>query len=285
MAEEGTGSGESGTPGEGDAGAGGENAHAWLGENPSAELVQVVEKKGWKGPVDAVKAYENAERLIGADKAGRAIVMPKDDATPEERAAFFDKLGRPSDAADYKFDVPEGSPEGYADGARAKFHELGLTSAQAEALVAWNNEFATTHGTKAAEAAEAARVADEQAQEAALKTEWGAKYDENVAQAQAAAKAFGLDEAQLDKLEGALGFSGLMKFMQNLGARVGEGQLEGGQGGTGGAMTPAEAQSALKALNSDAEFMKAWTDKRHPGHEDAVARKTALVRMTVGEAA
>lgn len=280
MSEE-TGSGDAGTPGEGGEPA----AHAWLGESPPAELLQVVERKGWKGPADAVKAYDHAERVLGADKAGRAVIVPKDDATPEERSAFFERLGRPADATGYEFEVPEGSPDGYADGARAKFHELGLTAAQAKALVEWNNEFATTHATKAAESAEATRLADEQRQEQELKTEWGAAYDEKVGQAKTAAKAFGLDEAQLDKLEGALGFSGLMKFMQNLGARVGESGFHDGEGGTGGTMTPAEAQSALRALNNDAKFLEAWTNKRHPGHEEAVARKSALVRMTTGAAA
>lgn len=82
----------------------------------------------------AKKAYEQ-EKLLGS-----TIRIPKEDAPPEEREAFLNKLGRPEKADGYQLEAPKDMPEGLpydgelAASFKAKAHELGLTQAQAAGL-------------------------------------------------------------------------------------------------------------------------------------------------------
>ncbi len=57
--------------------------------------------KGWlankhyESPEVLVSAHWSLEKLMGHDRAGRTVVVPGETATPEERATFLAKLGRP----------------------------------------------------------------------------------------------------------------------------------------------------------------------------------------------
>lgn len=85
----------------------------------------------------AKQAY-NQEKLLG-----NAIRIPGKDATPEEREAFLNKLGRPATADKYEFSMPKDLPaELPYDGEAAKAyaqqaHKLGLTKEQAAGLHDW----------------------------------------------------------------------------------------------------------------------------------------------------
>lgn len=89
----------------------------------------------FKDPKALAKHAFNQEKLLG-----NAIRVPKEDATPEEREAFLNKLGRPEKPDGYQFEPPKDMPEGmpydgeFANGFKAKAHELGLTAQQAAGL-------------------------------------------------------------------------------------------------------------------------------------------------------
>lgn len=97
--------------------------------------------RGWlqtKGLADVsalAKSARESEKLLGG-----MVKLPGKDATPEEREAFFNKLGRPEKQDGYQFTAPKEMPEGLPyDGEKAKSfkdmsHKLGLTQAQATAL-------------------------------------------------------------------------------------------------------------------------------------------------------
>jgi hypothetical protein len=93
----------------------------WLGKNEALKT----------DPKALAKHAFNQEKLLGS-----AIRVPGKDATPEERAAFLDKLGRPPSADKYQVTVPEKMPEGlpydgeFAKRAAATAHSLGLTQDQ-----------------------------------------------------------------------------------------------------------------------------------------------------------
>lgn len=79
----------------------------------------------------AKSAYEQ-EKMLGG-----SIRLPGKDATPEEKDAFYNKLGRPATPDGYEFNVPADLPEGLPyDGERAKalkaeLHAKGFTKEQA----------------------------------------------------------------------------------------------------------------------------------------------------------
>lgn len=245
-------------------------APAWL-KGADETTVGYVQNKGWTEPVQVLEGYRNLEKLLGADKAGRAVVLPGDKAEPAEVAAFYDKLGRPADPKDYKIAVPEGYDTGFAEAARAKFHELGITAKQAEGLAAWNNEY--VGGLAAKQQNQTAEAFQKDV--ATLKEEWGAAHDQNVVVARNVVNALGWDAAKIDKLSASIGHAELMKTLHQLGTRMGEDAFVGGKDTQyGGAMTPGQAKARIQELRND----KAFAAKYLSRDADAVAEMTKLQR-------
>lgn len=217
------------------------------------EALGYVQNKQWKGPVDVLNSYRNLEKLtkVGAD---RLLQLPGDD-NADAWGQVYDRLGRPKTPAEYGIKPPEkgGDPK-LVEAATTKFHELGLSAKQAAGVAEFWNKYA---GETVAQrdSAYQASVAEDTAK---LKSEWGTKYDENVRLAQTAAKAFGIEAAEIDKLESALGFGKLIKMMHNIGSRVAtEDTLVTGADGrqTGGfGMTKEAALSKRGELLKDSAF-------------------------------
>ncbi|MBM4071985.1 MAG: hypothetical protein FJ271_24125 [Planctomycetes bacterium] len=255
--------------GQGDASAAAASSSSWIASIPDNDLRGWVQTKGFREPIDALNSYRNLEKLIGADKAGRTVLLPAkwDDAA--EVGAFFDKLGRPKEPGGYTM-PKEGVDAEMATWAQSTFHEAGLTQRQAELVIGkWQDLIGKK--TTAAQEAYRAGVAQE---EAALKKEWGAAYDDQVKKARAVAKIFGVDEAIVNRLEGELGFGDLMRFFSDLARRVGEDPLERGQGQQSfdGAMTPDAAKAELTRLGGDKEFVR-----RYLAHDTDASKKMEQV--------
>lgn len=202
----------------------------------------------------AAKSYYNLEKIFGADKAGRTVSLPSNWDDPNETGALFDKLGRPKSPDEYEL-PKDAVDEDFAKAARTKFHELGLSAKQAKALGEWFDGV----GKGRVEAAQQASAQQLQLEQEGLRKEWGAAHDAKIAQARAAAQALGVDAQVMEKLEGALGYSGLLKFFANVGARTGESRpLSEGNGG--GVMTPSQARDRINGLMQDKDFSRRLTE-------------------------
>jgi len=253
--------------------------------------IQDADLRGWAegkhfheaSPEQALKSHMHLEKLFTADKAGHTVRVLTDSSTPEEVNEFYTKLGRPEEASGYDLAVPEGADGAFAEAAAAKFHELGLTSKQASELGDWWNGQASG-AVEQTTADYEAGVANDTAE---LRKEWGAAYDKNISAAKAAASEFGLDATQVDGMEKALGFGGLMRFMQNIGSKLGEDIVEGTDANTGSeVLTPAAAKQKMNELQADPQWTEAFFGGReHPGHADAVFRKEQLAKLISGVAA
>lgn len=233
-------------------------ASAWTdGFDPDS--LGFVQNKGWAGPKDVLTSYRNLEKLVGAGPDKLLQIPGADDA--DAWNSVYNRLGRPEKPEDYSINMPkEMADEEFAGWARNTFHELGLTNKQAEALSTKWNEYM---GGRQGQSQEAYKMEVAQ-QNDALKKEWGAAYDQNLTMAKTAAREFGLDGATIDKLEQAMGFAGLMKFMQGIGSKIGEASFVSGDGaGAGnnfGAMTPQGAMQQISALRADPAFVKRYTE-------------------------
>jgi hypothetical protein len=113
-----------------------------------------------------LKSYEHAQKLLG--KQANAVIIPKDDAAPEEVAAFRAKLGVPDSVEKYATKI-EGLPEGMAlDEAGVKqfnelAHKTGLTPSQAQEAVKFYAGIEAQRATAAQEAAKAEYAAGQKA--------------------------------------------------------------------------------------------------------------------------
>jgi hypothetical protein len=114
---------------------------------------------------------------------------------------------------------------------------------------------------------------------AALKTEWGAAFEQNLGLAKKALAHYGNPALTAELERTGLGNSPeLAKVMAKLGGQLSEDNLIGRNTAPDGDRinSPTEAKQQISALRGDKEFLKAYADNKHPGHADAVAKMTKL---------
>ena len=269
---------QSGNEGQG-AGGGGSGGEG--GGQPWYAGFQDPQVKEWVGSVNgaspesiAQKAW-HLEKVLGADKAGRAVIWPKDDADTEGWSQIHAKLGRPAKPEEYELVVPEGDNGDFAKTVAPVLHKLGITKAQAKGL----SEFLNEHGS-AQQRAQAEKAASEgKAADLELRGAWGAAYEKNAEMVERAAAKFGMTSEQLLALRQAMGPKNAMEFMHKIGATLVEDSFVGGDGvRSNGAMTPAAAKQRLEELKGDT----AWLDKLLAGDTKVRAEKDALDAAVMG---
>lgn len=277
----------SGGDGGGQGGGGGDSApppdfdwSATLGDR-HAEFAPVLTAKGWKSPVDLLSAYSVLEK----DSAGR-VAIPGEGATDEERAAFFNALGRPATAKEYGLVKPEGMPDAEWDGERmGRFgdaaHALGLSAAQAKGIIDWLAKD-TNDQVAAFEAELPKRQEAHQAKVTeGLRQAFGAETPAALERAKRAYATYVTDDAAraaIDLLSEKAGEVEIIKMFAAIGRDIGESRLKGaGQGG--GTVTPEAARTELQRLKADPTFREAFTNAGHPQHKEMVAKHNELAQQ------
>lgn len=238
----------------------------WWDSIEDSDLKGYVANKGWKDSTELARGYQNLEKLLGSEK----LPMPKGDDDVEGWNKLYSKLGRPETPEGYGIKAADGQDPTLANAAASKFHELGLTEKQGQALTNWWAE--QSQGLLDAQSAAQAQSAEQAITE--LKNEWGDKYDENVELGRRAAREYGLDADALGKIENALGTKGLLDLMAKIGRGQGEAEFIG-QGKSSFGMSPEAARARIQALKGDAE----WTQRYLKGDADARAELERLHRL------
>jgi hypothetical protein len=258
-----------------------------------AETLGFWQNKGYdvtsplKVAAELTKQYRAAEKHIGAPP-DQIVRMPKADATPQEIAAFRQRLGAPVEAKDYDFSAvkdaagqPIAAP--IADALRASFHTHGITKDAAPAValdvVKALDSVRTTQSTL-----DAAKLTE---QRATLEKNWGGKdsttYQFNHLQAMEGARRLGITPEAVKALESQIGYASVMDSMRKIGAARSEDIfVESGQSGAAGKVTTREgAMSRKQELFAD----KAWVTRLNAGDAQAKAEWKQLNQMIEGEAA
>lgn len=219
------------------------------------QLKGFVQTKGFKGPGEVLNSYQNLEKLMGGPR--EKLIRIPDKADDPAWSDVWGKLGRPADAKEYNFEVPEGGDPKLAEWAKGTFHKLNLPKPQADALAKEWNAMANQVQAQQKEAYQNHLTQDT----AALKKEWGAAFEQNVAVGAKAARAFGIDGDTIDKLEMAMGHAKVMKLMHTLGSKIGEDSFQGSNSsnqGFGSVMTPAQAKFKLEQLKADQKWVTGY---------------------------
>jgi hypothetical protein len=220
----------------------------------SEDVRGYVQNKGFKDPGAAIEAYRNLEKLRGVPE-DRLLKLPEKDDDTQGWDGIYQKLGKPATPEGYKVQTKDAE---FGKWAQGTFHELGLSTKQAEKLMGKWNAYAENLNKGQLESYHQKVEQDNQS----LKTEWGQAFDQNIGVAQRAARGLGFDATTIDALEKSMGFSGVMKLMHGLGAKMGEGNFVSGDARTSnftGAMTPEAAKNRITALRSDPTFVQKYT--------------------------
>lgn len=202
------------------------------------------------------KVTDLTKRLEGA------VLVPGENATDAERAAFFGKIGRPETPDKYSIAKPADLPEGIpysAEGEKAfreQMHKLGVSDAHAKATWDWYWGM-SKQGFEAHQKAESDKAkADQTATETALNTlkgEWkGDDFKVNSELATRAFKKFAGDSIEANKLIAETKINGValgdhpvfLKLFHAIAKAVGDDQMHpGGGGGQGGGSDEEKAKS------------------------------------------
>lgn len=139
------------------------------------------------------------EYLSLKESAGNTVAIPGEGSTPEEVAAFRERLGVPKNPEDYKI---SGSEDGEFDSQFSKLAlQVGLTAEQAQKLHGELFQYSKAKESSLLEQAAQARKASEDK----LKAEWGSSFEKN----DAAARRFLMLAGP--ELTDALGESGVLE--------------------------------------------------------------------------
>jgi hypothetical protein len=207
-----------------------------------------LQNKGYGSLEDTIAAHRSLESKLGAGR----FSVPSDWTNAEQATAAYKALGLPDQVGDnYKFELPEGADPALSTGFAEAAHATGVLPHQAQALFQWYTGLEAAQGEAAATAQREAATADI----AALKSGagWGADFEANDAIAGQAAKAFGLEQ-KMPALAAALGAKGALQFLYDLGKKIGEDKLEGGEARElRGNMTAQAAAEAKKTFMADTD--------------------------------
>lgn len=90
----------------------------------------------FKDPSALAKSWVNAQKMIGAEK----VVIPGKDATDEDWAAFYNKIGRPESPDKYEVKGQDGKDLIADKNFKELAYKTGLTVKQVENLVKYDQE-------------------------------------------------------------------------------------------------------------------------------------------------
>jgi len=235
-------------------------APAPVPQNPTwSDSVKDADTRTWLGTKNfpdaetAFKSHRNLESLMGADKAGRTVMMPKDDGDAEGWKQLNAKLGVPETADGYKLPVPEGEDPEFSKTASKWFHEAGVRPAAANKIAERWNAWAKEQVT-AIDAEVDARVDREMK---SLDAEWGDKAQENNQLALRGLNAFLKDAGIPDDdaaantiktLKRELGADKLIKFFKKIGDAMAESTFAGSDNKGGFSQSVKSAQDRIREI-------------------------------------
>jgi hypothetical protein len=224
----------------------------WDSSVKDPEVKAFLANKNYAEPEMAFKAYRSLETMLGADKAGRTAILPKDDNDAEGRKAFYAKIGVPETPEGYKLPMPPGADPEFSKTASQWFHANGVPAKAAEGIATqWNSWLGEQ--VKAQETADKARSEQDVNN---LKLEWAHEFDQKAEFARRAfrtiGKESGLEDADLAKLEGAIGAAKMLKMFSRIGQAGGEANMVGNDDSAATfGVTPSAAQKEIDQILED----------------------------------
>ena len=224
---------------------------------------------------EAFKGYDEAQKLIGA----KGVIVPGENAKPEEQEKFYNTLGRPEKSDGYKLTPIENlhpnlkmTPESEAS-FKGLMHKHGLSTKQADGFHKDFFSAMSTALTKKDEESDATKHETEKA----LRAEWGAEYDNNLGKSKRLIEKYGGANAR--EAFGELGNNPqVLKTIANIAKKFSEDGFIKGDKVTNVEMGDARKKISEIQLNLEHPF-----HKKGLGHDEAVEEMKRLHQIAYPE--
>ena len=220
-----------------------------------------------------VKSYLSAQRLVGLDK----IAIPNHLATDDDWDQVYQKLGRPSNPNEYKYNLKDSKLDDNSLKAFSEHaHKLGLLPKQADGIINYYNELANASVIDANSKAETSRLEAEKT----LRQEFGPAYNNKINAAKNLASATLGDDFLSNTIlaDGSkLGDNPtVVKAFANLASKLSEDTIV--KGDSPSYMTTSEIEKQIATLTQP---NTPYWNKQHPNHAQAVKEVYELNELKV----
>ena len=243
---------------------------SWYSKFADENARGYAELKGFKSPEDAVTAARHLESIVGAEKAGKTLVIPGADATDADWKAYHAKLGVPQSPADYKLLAEGQEATPFTAKMQEALFEAKIPAEAAKVLTAKYGEYVA--------AMEQQRIDAKTAQINKEDTEFRAEkdYAEHYEIARRAIEATQGHEA-FKALKEQVGFKAAKDFFLKLGRGMGEHDFVQGTPSAFG-MSVEAAKVELKTFTTDTAKRNAFL----AGDSKLRARRDTLLNIIAG---
>ena len=189
-----------------------------------------------------LKSYRGLEAKMGA--GNDKLIMRPDMDDPEQVEKFYQELGRPEKAEEYKAPEGEIDPAFFGNMQQAA-HKAGLTPSQMEILGAAYQD----NMGQSAEAFQNEVTLQQETETADLKKEWGSDFDRRIGEIARFGKESGLPDEAVQALEDGFGTKTMLTYLYGLAEKTGSGSTVNTQ--TDSHATPKEAAGKMNSLMSE----------------------------------
>jgi hypothetical protein len=244
---------------------------------------------------ESIKGFKDlgswaVSNIAREEKARSAIYIPGKDASDEDRAKFYQALGRPETPDKYDLAIPTERKvdEKFVGAAREIFHNLGLTAQQGKELASF---WLAQEDAAVAQFVETQKL-EHQAHIDELKGEWGHAYDRNLATAGRALAQFCTGGDGLPAIPGLAELCenplfkdhpALTRLMYEFGKMMGEDSaIEGDPALDKQAHDDLEKEIRAMRMDPSHKLYKALHDSNDPQHKSAVEKMRELYDQRFG---
>ena len=232
-----------------------DSGKAWYESFSKPEIKSYVQKKGFESAETLADSYLNLEKLAGGDR--KNLVKLPDDLGSAEMSPIWERLGRPKEAKEYTFNLPEDLkpyiPETHMEKAKELSLKHNIPRRQIEGFMKDFLELRSGEIKAQLEGLQAKQGEDSKA----LEKSWGQAHKENLNIVSNTAKRLGLSDQDWQGLQSTLGVKRAHDLMYEIGKGSKESNfVNNGKGASNQTVTADDAKVEIKQLIQDSDFAR-----------------------------
>jgi len=216
----------------------------------------------------AMKQLVHAQKQIGRDK----VILPNEKSTENDWNMFFDQIGRPKTAGDYKFIKDESLPEEiYDDILIESFLEGAYKAGFTQKQIDYMNEFENLRLKSGLESIQAQKDKELREVTEALKAKWGAAYDQRLHLANLMVNENSEEGEERDMILSVIGNNPIVAdFLANIARKFTEDKAITGSMTT---PTPSEAIKEAEKLRATPGYLDGKLFNSNPAKSNEITKK------------